>query len=72
MSKFWIKTFFWQRVRDSLAIFGAPGGAIAAYVESNPFWLAVSVASAIAVALIAIWMTDHDKNGIVDLFEKDK
>ena len=69
MSKFWTKTLFWQRVRDSLAIFGTPGGAIAAYVDSNPFWLAVSVASAVAIGLIAVWMVDHNKNGIVDLFE---
>ena len=69
MSNFWKRTIFWQRVRDSLAIFGTPGGAIAAYVETNPVWLALSVISAVGVALIAIWMTDNDKNGTVDIFE---
>lgn len=69
MSKFWIKTLFWDRVRNSLAIFGTPGGAIAAYIETNPFWLFLSVICAVLIALIAIWMTDNDKNGIVDLFE---
>lgn len=69
MSKFWIKTIFWDRVRNSLAIFGTPGGAIAAYVETNPFWLLLSVICAVLIALIAIWMTDSDKNGVVDLFE---
>lgn len=72
MSKFWTKTLFWQRVRDSLAIFGTPGGAIAAYIETNPAWLCLSAVSAVLVALIAIWMADHDKNGIVDIFEDNE
>lgn len=69
MRNFWKKTNFWDKVRNSLAIFGTPGGAIAAYVDANPFWLAVSVVSAIAIGLIAVWMVDNDKNGFVDIFE---
>lgn len=72
MKTFLKKTIFWSRVRDSLAIFGTPGGAIAAYVETNPAWLCLSAVSAVLVALIAIWMVDHDKNGIVDIFEDDE
>lgn len=71
MRKIFKRTFFWQRVRDSLAIFGTPGGAIAAYMDANPLWLTLSAVSAVGVALIAIWMVDHDKNGIVDIFEND-
>ena len=70
MSKFWRKTIFWQRLRDSLAIFGMPSGALAAYMKANPFWLLLSVVSGILIALIAIWMADKDNNGIVDIFEE--
>lgn len=69
MSKFWIKTLFWDRVKNSLAIFGMPTGALAAYMETNPTYLLISAVSAALIALMAIWFTDHDKNGIIDLFE---
>lgn len=67
--KFYTKTVFWQRVRDSLAIFGMPTGALAAYVEMNPTFLLISAISGVLIALMAVWFTDHDKNGIIDLFE---
>lgn len=66
---FYKKTIFWQRVRDSLAIFGMPSGALAAYVEMNPTWLLISAISGVLIALIAVWMTDNDKDGTIDLFQ---
>lgn len=69
MKKFFKKTIFWQRLRDTLAVFGVPSGALAAYFETEPFWLAVSAASAALIAIIAIWFVDKDDNGVVDLFE---
>jgi hypothetical protein len=67
--KFYKKTIFWERVKNSLAIFGMPSGALAAYIEMNPTFLLISAISGALIAFIAVWMTDHDKNGIVDLFE---
>jgi hypothetical protein len=69
MKNFWKRTLFWDRVRNSLAIFGMPSGALAAYVEMNPTWLLISAISGALIALMAVWFTDSDKNGVVDLFE---
>ena len=67
--KFYTKTIFWERIKNSLAIFGMPSGALAAYMEMNPKYLLVSAISGVLIALMAVWFTDHDKNGIIDLFE---
>ena len=71
MKTFFKRAIFWNRVRDTLAILGTPGGAIAAYVNTNPLLLTISVVCAVLVAAIAIWMVDSDKNGIVDIFQDD-
>jgi hypothetical protein len=69
MKNYFKRTSFWQKVRDSLAVFGVPSGALAAIVGTDPLWLTISAISAALVALIAIWLVDKDGNGIVDIFE---
>ena len=67
--KFWIKTTFWNRVIKTLALFGTPVGISAGYFQANPTYLLIGGLCAFVSAALAIWMTDADKNGIVDLFE---
>lgn len=70
--KFYKKTFFWNRVRDSLALLGPTGGILVGEFTSNLWAIGISISSALIVGWIAIWFVDNDKNGFVDLFEKDK
>ena len=70
MSKFWIKTIFWQRLIQTLALLGTPGGILAGHLITDKPLLLIGAACAALSAVLAIWFVDSDKNGIVDLFEK--
>lgn len=72
MSKFWKYTTFWERVIKSLALLGPTGGVIAGKYLEDPFWVGAGVISALIAGWLAIWMTDKDNDGIVDLFQKKK
>lgn len=67
--KFWKKVIFWDRFRNTLALLGAPGGAVAGYVQTDPVWLTVGAVCGFVAAAIAIWMVDKNNNGVVDIFE---
>jgi hypothetical protein len=69
MSKFWRKIAFWDKVKNTLALFGAPGGALAGYLQTNPTYLIIGILCAILSGAIAIWFTDSDKDGTVDIFQ---
>lgn len=67
--KFWTKTIFWENVKKSIAVFSGPG-IFAEFKLDAPEWLLwVTVAFTFAGALLAIWCTDNDKDGTVDLFQ---
>jgi len=70
--KFWIKTSFWDRVIKTLALFGTPAGMGAGYLQANPTYLIIGGVCAMLSAALAIWFTDADKNGIIDLFEDEE
>lgn len=66
---FWARTLFWEKVRGTIAMFAAPATASIHMAGGSNFWVGFSGAMGFAGAVLAIWMVDHDKNGIVDLFE---
>lgn len=70
--KFYKKTFFWMRVRDSLAMLGPTGGILIGEFANTPWAIGISISSALIVGWIAIWFVDNDKDGFVDLFEEDE
>lgn len=69
MSKFWIKTSFWDKVIRSFALLGGGTTAGLSHFGAGDFWVLAAGAFSILGALTALWMVDHDKNGIVDIFE---
>ena len=71
MSKFWQKTIFWELVKKTIAVFAAPG--VVGLHELNVhdgLMIAAGVLSFLG-AVLAIWMTDNDKDGIVDIFQSN-
>lgn len=70
--RFYKTTIFWERIRNSLALFGPSGGVIAGTYFENTMWTAIGLGCLAISGLIAIWFVDHDKNGFVDLFEEEK
>lgn len=70
--KFWIKTSFWNYLRNILALFGPTGGVVTGKYLEDPFWTGVGLVCLAVSGAIAILMADKNNNNIVDIFEKDK
>lgn len=69
MSKFWRKVVFWENMQKTCAVFGGPATAGLSYLEAASGWVWAAGMFATLGALLSIWMVDHNKNGIVDIFE---
>ena len=67
--KFYKKTAFWENVKKTIAIFGAPGIVGLHEFGAADGWLKFASVITIFGAMLAIWCVDHDNNGIVDFFE---
>lgn len=63
------KTIFWENVKKSIAVFGAPGVVGIHEFGGADIWMRVAGGLAVIGAVIAIWMVDNDKDGVVDLFQ---
>lgn len=64
------KTIFWENVKKSIAVFGAPGVVGIHEFGGADIWMRVAGGLAVIGAVIAIWMVDNDKDGVVDLFQE--
>lgn len=69
MSKFWIKTAFWENVKKTIAVFAAPGVVGLHEMGASDNWMIVAGGFSCLGAVLAIWAVDNDKDGIVDLFQ---
>ena len=67
---FFKKTIFWENVKKSIAVFGAPGVVGIHEFGGADIWMRVAGGLAVVGAVIAIWMVDNDRDGIVDLFQE--
>lgn len=67
--RFWKKTIFWKNMEKTFAMFGGPTTAGLHALNAQDVWVWMAGLSATAGALLAIWMVDHDEDGVVDLFE---
>jgi hypothetical protein len=66
---FYKKTLFWENVKKTIAVFAAPGVVGLHKLNVEDGYMYAAGAFALLGAVLAIWMIDNDKNGIVDLFE---
>lgn len=67
--KFYKKTAFWENVKKTIAVFAAPGVVGLEKLNVADGYTYAAVCFTMFGAVLAIWCTDADKNGIVDFFE---
>lgn len=67
--KFWKRTAFWENIKKTIAVFGAPGVVGIHELGGADHWMMIAGGLSLFGAVLAIWCTDHNKNGIVDFFE---
>ena len=66
---FYKKTIFWENVKKTIAVFAAPGVVGMHEFGAADHWMLIAGGFSFIGAVLAIWAVDHDKNGIIDLFE---
>lgn len=69
--EYWKRTTFWNKLKDTFALFGTGGQVVLALSHTSPYWNLVAGIATIMVMIFTIWMDDRDNNGVVDLFEKE-
>lgn len=69
MSKFWTKTRFWENIKRTLATFTGPTMVGLHEFGAADGWMITAGVMGFLGAILSIWMTDNDNNGVVDLFE---
>jgi len=68
-NKFWKRTVFWENVKKTIAVFAAPGVVGLHELGASNNLMIVAGGLSFIGAVLAIWAVDHDKNGVIDLFE---
>lgn len=67
--RYWMKTKFWSKVRDTTALFGTGTTIGLEAANVNGFWSIFTGVITLAGAAIGIWMADENNDGLVDLFD---
>lgn len=67
---FWKRVVFWENTKRTIAIFGAPGVIGLHEFGAADHWMMLAGGFSMLGAVLAIWCTDHNKNGVVDFFEE--
>lgn len=69
--KLWHRTAFWTKVEKTFLYVGSTitGGMVAA--DAGKLWMAISVLTTITGGIVGFWMTDANKDGIIDLVQDD-
>jgi len=68
-SKFWKKVTFWENVKKTIAVFAAPGVVGLHELGASDHWMLIAGGFSFVGAVLAIWCTDNNKDGIVDIFQ---
>lgn len=60
---------FWENVKRTIAVFAAPGVVGLHELEAHEGVILAAGIFSLIGAVLAIWATDNDKDGIVDMFQ---
>lgn len=66
---FYKKTLFWENIKRTLATFTGPTVYGMHELGAADSWMIAAAVMSLLAGVLSIWMTDHNNNGIVDLFE---
>jgi len=67
--KFWKKTIFWENIKRTLATFSGPTVVGLHEFGAADKWMITAAVMSMFAGVLAIWMTDNDNNGEVDIFQ---
>lgn len=67
--KFYHRTIFWENIKRTLATFSGPAVMGVHELGAGDKWVVTAGVLAMLGGVLAIWMTDQNNNGIVDIFE---
>ena len=67
--KFYTKQIFWENLKRTLATFSGPAVMSVHELGAGDKWVVISAVISMMGGVLAIWMTDQNNNGQVDLFE---
>ncbi len=71
MSRYFEKTHFWEKVKDTIHIVGTLTQMGLITADSAHVWNYVTAGGQIIGMFIAIWFADKNKDGTVDIFEQE-
>ena len=66
---FYKKTIFWENIKRTLATFTGPTVVGIHELGAADKWMVFAAALSMLGGILSIWMTDHNNNGTIDLFE---
>lgn len=66
---FYKKTIFWENIKRTIATFSGPSVVGLHEFGAADGWVITAGVLAMLGAILSIWMTDNDNDGVVDLFE---
>ncbi len=69
---FWKYTIFWENVKKTLAVFTGAAVYTLHDLQVADVTMMITVGLSMLAAILSIWFVDHDKDGIVDIFQKNK
>jgi len=67
--KFYRKVIFWENLKRTFATFTGPTMIGLHEFGAADGWMILAGTLGFFGSIISIWMTDHNNNGTVDLFE---
>jgi nucleoside permease NupC len=67
---FYKKTLFWENIKRTLATFSGPTVIGLQEFGVADKWVILAAVLSMIGGMVSIWMTDHNNNGTIDLFEK--
>jgi hypothetical protein len=65
----WHKTIFWENVKRTIATFTGPTVVGLHEFGAADEWVILAGCLSFAGAILSIWMTDQDNDGIIDMFQ---
>lgn len=68
---YWTRTSFWTKIKDTIQILGTSTQLTLIFNDSQHIYNVMVAVIQLAGLLLPIWLSDEDKDGEVDAFQKE-
>jgi hypothetical protein len=69
--KIWHRTTFWTKIEKSFLYIGSSISGTMVLTDAGKLATLIVIGSTIAGGLVGFWMTDANKDGIIDIIQDD-